>query len=53
MAHPSNRDDIQADLIDRNSFAITRNIGNGNGTNVDSNLSLVAKTGWRFDPTAA
>ena len=53
VVHRSNWDDIQADLIDRNGFPITRNIGNGNVTGVDASISLETTSGYRFDLAAA
>lgn len=53
VLHRSNWDDIQADLIDRNGFPITRNIGNGNVTGLDASLEVEARSGWRFDLAAA
>ncbi|MEM1051768.1 MAG: TonB-dependent receptor, partial [Pseudomonadota bacterium] len=53
VLHRSDWDDIQADVIDRDGFPITRNIGDGVVAGVDASLGLEAQSGWRFDLAGA
>lgn len=53
VVHYSDWTDIQADLIDRQGFPITRNIGSGRVLGADATVGMEAAGGWRLDLAAA
>lgn len=52
-AHHSDWDDIQADILDRNGFPLTRNIGDGRVTGVDGSVRFRGSDGWDLTVLAA
>ena len=51
--HHADWNDIQADILDRNGFPLTRNIGDGRIIGVDGSLRLKARGGWDLSLVAA
>jgi len=52
-AHHSDWRDIQADILDRNGFPLTRNIGDGRITGIDASAHARVADGWDLSLVAA